>query len=676
MIMRAKYSTGWPGKIKEMIILLMGPMGCGKTTIGKLLATKSGWPFYDGDDFHPPENVAKMQGGIALTDEDRWVWLETLRELIAQLLQEGTNAILACSALKQAYRDILGVDQKTVITVYLQGSFELLRKRVSERQHPYMSKELLQSQLDTLEEPAGGLTADIAASPEIIVDRIMDELKLMSGIKRSFPAAMTEKITQRKSKMETRDIGLIGLAVMGQNLVINMERNGFGVAVYNRSSQTTADFINGAAAGKNISGTYSVEELLAALKKPRKIMIMVKAGAPVDAVIAQLKPHLMPGDLVLDGGNSHFSDTDRRCREMEALGIHYLGVGVSGGEEGALWGPSIMPGGTRKAYALVEPILRAIAARVDEEPCVAWMGPRGAGHLVKMVHNAIEYGDMQLIAEAYDLLNRGLGLSARQIQEVFSQWKEGPLSSYIIEITAKIFTVIDEETNNPLLEMILDQAGQKGTGRWTVQAALDLGIPVSTISAAIDARMISSYRQERQEAALAFPLPVLPLAHHHDALIRTLGDALYVAKICSYAQGMALLRLASAEYDYSLDFCEIARIWRGGCIIRARLLDDIRAAFQEKPDLANLLLAPFFRDALLLRQEALREIVSLAVKAGIPLPGMSASLAYFDSYRSPRLPTNLIQAQRDYFGAHTYRRVDREGVFHTQWAHNQSAGSY
>lgn len=467
--------------------------------------------------------------------------------------------------------------------------------------------------------------------------------------------------------MEKLDIGLIGLAVMGQNLVLNMERNGFSVAVYNRSSQTTADFISGAAAGKNIAGTFSVEELFAALKKPRKIMIMVKAGAPVDAVIAQLKPHLDPGDLVMDGGNSHFPDTERRFREMEALGIHYLGVGVSGGEEGALWGPSIMPGGTGKAYSLVEPILRAIAAKVDGDACVAWIGPRGAGHFVKMVHNAIEYGDMQLIAEAYDFLSRGLGLSARAIQEVFSKWNEGPLSSYLIEITARIFSVIDEETKRPLVEMIRDQAGQKGTGRWTVQTALNFGIPVPTIGAAIDARAISSYRQEREAASRAFPIPVLPLTESSDDLIRTLGDALYVAKICSYAQGMALLRRAGAEYDYALDLGEIARIWRDGCIIRARFLDDVRAALRERPDLPNLLVAPFFRDAVLIRQQALREIVSLAARAGIPLPGMNASLAYFDSYRSLCLPTNLTQAQRDYFGAHTYRRVDREGIFHTQW---------
>jgi 6-phosphogluconate dehydrogenase len=467
--------------------------------------------------------------------------------------------------------------------------------------------------------------------------------------------------------MKTQDIGLIGLAVMGQNLVLNMERNGFGVAVYNRTALTTKAFIEGPAAGRNITAAYTIEELFASLKKPRVVMIMVKAGSPVDDMIAQLKPHLEPGDLVMDGGNSHFPDTERRSKEMEALGFSYLGVGVSGGEEGALWGPSIMPGGPREAYARVEPLLKAIAAKVNGEPCVTWIGPRGAGHFVKMVHNAIEYGDMQLIAEAYDLLHRGLDLSADELHGVFARWNEGRLSSYLIEITAKIFTCSDDLTKSPLVEMIMDQAGQKGTGRWTIQAAPELGVPIPTIDAAVSARCISSFKQERLDAARVFPIAPGRYGGDRDTFIEAVGDALYVAKICSYAQGMALLRRASEEYDYRLDYGEIARIWRGGCIIRARFLDDVRAAFRENPDLANLLLAPFFRDEVLSRHTALRQAVKASAELGIPTPGMSASLAYFDSYRSGRLPANLIQAQRDYFGAHTYRRVDREGVFHTKW---------
>jgi 6-phosphogluconate dehydrogenase len=467
--------------------------------------------------------------------------------------------------------------------------------------------------------------------------------------------------------MEQQDIGLIGLAVMGQNLVLNMERNGFGVVVYNRTGSTTTAFMEGPASGKKITAAYTLEELFASLKKPYKVIIMVKAGAPVDEVIAQIKPYLEPGDLIMDGGNSHFRDTDRRSKEMEAKGNRYMGVGISGGEEGALWGPSIMPGGPREAYDLVEPILKSIAAKVNHEPCVTYIGPRGAGHFVKMVHNAIEYGDMQLIAESYDILHRGLGLSEDELHEIFSQWNKGPLSSYLIEITASIFTCIDDKTRKPLVEMILDEAEQKGTGRWTIQAALDLGVPVPTLSSAVEARTLSAYKVERMEAAKFFPMPVNRYKGDRAPFVNEVGDALYVSKICSYAQGMALLRKASEEYDNHFDCSEIARIWRGGCIIRARFLDDVQAAFKEKPSLSNLLIAPFFNKEVLTRHEALRHVVEASIESGIPTPGMSASLAYFDSYRSGRLPANLIQAQRDYFGAHTYRRVDQEGIFHTKW---------
>jgi 6-phosphogluconate dehydrogenase len=467
--------------------------------------------------------------------------------------------------------------------------------------------------------------------------------------------------------MKLQDIGLIGLAVMGQNLVLNMERNGFGVGVYNRTESTTTAFIEGPASGKNITATYTLKDLFASLKKPHVVTIMVKAGAPVDEVIAQLKPYLESGDLIIDGGNSHFRDTERRSKEMEAKGIRYMGVGISGGEEGALWGPSIMPGGPREAYDLVEPILKSIAAKVNNEPCVTYIGPRGSGHFVKMVHNAIEYGDMQLIAEAYDVLHRGLKLSEDELHEVFARWNKGPLSSYLIEITAHIFTCIDNKTKRPLVEMILDQAEQKGTGQWTIQAALELGVPIPTINAAVEARILSTYKLERMEAAKVFLIPVSPYRGDRDTLVNEVGDALYVSKICSYAQGMALLRRASEEYNYNLDYSEIARIWRGGCIIRARFLDDVRATFEENPNLSNLLIAPFFHEEVLSRHTALRHVVGTSIELGIPAPGMSASLAYFDSYRSGRLPANLIQAQRDYFGAHTYRRVDQEGIFHTKW---------
>ncbi|RLC57261.1 MAG: phosphogluconate dehydrogenase (NADP(+)-dependent, decarboxylating) [Chloroflexota bacterium] len=463
------------------------------------------------------------------------------------------------------------------------------------------------------------------------------------------------------------DFGLIGLAVMGQNLALNVERNGFSVAVYNRTAARTKEFMAERAVGKNIVAGYTIEEFVGLLKKPRKIMLMVKAGAPVDAVIEQLKPHLEPGDLLIDGGNSFFGDTERRAAELERRGILYIGTGVSGGEYGALDGPSIMPGGQKEAYALVEPIFKAIAARVDGDPCVTYIGPRGAGHYVKMVHNGIEYGDMQLIAESYDILSRGAGLSAAELHEVFAEWNQGELSSYLIEITADIFAKIDEETGKPLVEVILDEAKQKGTGKWTSQNALDLGVPTPTINAAVESRIISSYKDERVAASAVLSGPTARYQGDRERLVRAVRAALYAAKICSYAQGFTLLRVASREYDYNLPLGDIARIWRGGCIIRARFLDKIRAAFERNPSLLNLLLDPDFAEAVQSRQDEWRFVVQTAVGLGIPCLAFSASLAYYDAYRSARLPANLTQAQRDYFGAHTYRRIDKEGSFHTEW---------
>ena len=467
--------------------------------------------------------------------------------------------------------------------------------------------------------------------------------------------------------MSESDIGLIGLAVMGQNLVLNMERNGYQVSVFNRTSERTDDFIKGPAAGKNITATYSIEELVGSIKKPRKVMMMVKSGAPVDAVIEQLTPYLEGGDLIIDGGNSFFRDTERRSQALEAPGLNYLGVGISGGEEGALWGPSIMPGGHLQAYTHVEQIFIDIAAKVNGDPCVTYIGPRGAGHYVKMVHNGIEYGDMQLIAEAYDLLHHGLGLSAAELNDVFTDWNQDVLASFLIEITADIFDYEDEETGVPLVELILDKAKQKGTGKWASQEALDLGVPTPTINAAVEARILSAYKVEREKAAEIYPGKTRRFRGDRMNFIEAVKDALYASKINTYAQGMALLATASQEYDYNLNLAEIARIWRGGCIIRADLLEDIRAAYADNPNLSNLLLVPFFRDALVARQDAWRFVMQTAVDLEIPTPAMSASLAMFDGYRRSRLPANLIQAQRDYFGAHTYQRVDRKGTFHTEW---------
>jgi 6-phosphogluconate dehydrogenase len=467
--------------------------------------------------------------------------------------------------------------------------------------------------------------------------------------------------------MEKADIGLVGLAVMGQNLVLNIERNGYCVAVYNRTTRTMREFVD-AHPSRDLIACETLEELVDSLESPRKIMLMVKAGSPVDAVIEQLKPLLDPGDLLIDGGNSYFRDTERRSGELETDGILYIGTGVSGGEEGALWGPSIMPGGQQEAWEMIQPILEAIAAKAEDgEPCVTYIGPRGAGHYVKTVHNGIEYGDMQLIAEAYDFLHRGLGLSADELHEVFAEWNEQELESYLIEITSNIFAKLDGETGKPLVDVILDEAKQKGTGKWTSQDALDLGAPIPTINAAVESRIISSFKEERVAASELISGPVILFEGDRAAMIDNVGEALYAAKICSYAQGFALLRAASAEYDYALNYGEIARIWRAGCIIRARLLDDIREAFAQDSSLTNLLLDPAFRQAVESRQMALRRVVQAAIGMGIPVLAMSASLAYFDAYRTARLPANLTQAQRDYFGAHTYRRLDKEGSFHTEW---------
>ncbi len=471
--------------------------------------------------------------------------------------------------------------------------------------------------------------------------------------------------------MSHQQFGLIGLAVMGQNLVLNIERNGYPVAVYNRTTAVTEEFVAGPAAGKNIKPTRSLEEFVSALERPRKIQIMVKAGGAVDAVISQLKPLLDPGDLIIDGGNSFYPDTERRAKELEAEGFQYLGLGVSGGEEGALWGPSLMPGGTKTAYAVVEPLMRSIAAKAkDGEPCVAYLGPGGSGHYVKMVHNGIEYGDMQLIAEAYDILHRGAGISNEELHEIFKAWNESELSSFLIEITANIFTKMDDDSEQHLVDVILDKAGQKGTGRWTSQNALDLGAAIPTITAAVDARILSAIKAERVQAAKILCGPTARYEGDKNHLIDSVKAALYASKICSYAQGLALLRAASEEYQYALDFASIPGLWRAGCIIRAELLDDIMQAYVRDPQLPNLLLDQEFKDAVDSRQAAWREVVMTAISLGIPVPATSASLAYFDSYRTARLSANLIQAQRDYFGAHTFERLDKEGVYHADWLGN------
>jgi 6-phosphogluconate dehydrogenase len=471
-------------------------------------------------------------------------------------------------------------------------------------------------------------------------------------------------------KMNTNqcDIGLIGLAVMGENLALNLESKGFSVAVFNRTTEVTEKFAAGRAKGKNIQPTRTMEEFVAALKKPRIAMMMIKAGKPVDIVIGEIAPLLERGDVLIDGGNSLFTDTQRRGKELEGTGIHFVGMGVSGGEEGALKGPSLMPGGSPESWDIIAPIFRKIAAQVDGEPCCRYMGPDGAGHYVKMVHNGIEYGDIQLICEAYAILKDILEMQAPELADVFAEWNKGELDSYLIQITSEIFQKIDPDTGRPLVDMILDKAGQKGTGIWTLQSAIRQSVVISTINAAVEARVISSRKEERVAASKILPQPRdRKFTGNRARFVDAIRDALYASKIVSYAQGMELLRSGSTEYKWNLNLSDIATIWRGGCIIRAKFLNRIVEAYQRDPALHNLLLDRYFTRAIKKAQRNWRVAVTTAIKHGVPVPAFSASLAYFDSYRSAWLPANLLQAQRDFFGAHTYERIDKPGVFHTEW---------
>ena len=469
--------------------------------------------------------------------------------------------------------------------------------------------------------------------------------------------------------MNSYSIGVIGLGVMGRNLALNIERNGYPAAGFDLDEKQRATAAE-RFVGKKMTVCPTLSGFLSLLESPKKILMMVPAGKPVDAVIQELIPHLAPGDILIDGGNTYFPDTERRTRELTARGLHYIGTGVSGGEEGALWGPSIMPGGSPAAWPHVKPILQAIAAKVaDGTPCCEWVGNGGAGHFVKMVHNGIEYGDMQMICEAYYLMERLLGLSAAEMGEVFHTWNQGDLNSYLIENTAAIMTKRDERTGRPMIDVILDTAGQKGTGKWSSQVALDLGVPAMTIAEAVFARTLSAIKEERVAAAKVLPGPQVRFDGDKTAFIEQIRQALYAAKICSYAQGFQLMAAASREFNYGLNFGQIALLWRGGCIIRAQFLDKIKKAFDDQPDLPNLLLAPYFRTAMAGHHSAWRAVVSKAVELGISIPAFSSALAYYDGYRSGRLPANLLQAQRDYFGAHTYERIDapRGQFFHTEW---------
>lgn len=468
--------------------------------------------------------------------------------------------------------------------------------------------------------------------------------------------------------MEKTDIGLVGLAVMGENLVLNMESKGFSVSVYNRTVEKVDNFVSGRAKGKNIVGTRSVEEFAQSLSKPRKVMIMVKAGKPVDAFIDQVIPYLEKGDIIIDGGNSNYDDSIRRTEYVESKGLLYIGTGVSGGEEGALKGPSIMPGGSPAAWPHVKDIFQKISAQVNNEPCCEWIGANGAGHYIKMVHNGIEYGDMQLICEGYQIMKELLGMSADEMHDVFAEWNKGELDSYLIEITRDILGFKDED-GQPMVDKILDTAGQKGTGKWTGISALSMGIPLTLIGEAVFARCLSAQKEERIKASQFLTGPKPAFDGDKKSFINDIKEALFASKLISYAQGFALFREAAKEYNWDLNYGEIAKIWRGGCIIRSAFLNDITQAFNQQPDLENLLMAPFFKQKVEAAQQGWRRVVAVAITNGIPVPALATALNYYDGYRSERLPANLLQAQRDYFGAHTYERVDkpRGEFFHTNW---------
>src|SRR6202158_4533941 len=472
-----------------------------------------------------------------------------------------------------------------------------------------------------------------------------------------------------ETSAKTAKIGMIGLAVMGENLAMNIERNGFPIAVFNRDPAKVDSFV-ARTQGKQVIPTKSPEEFVRALERPRKVILLVKAGDPVDWTINQIKPFLEAGDIVIDGGNSYFVDTERREKALKAEGFNFIGSGVSGGEKGALWGPSLMPGGDREAYEHIRPIWEAIAAKVDDGPCVTYIGPGGAGHFVKMVHNGIEYGDMQLIAEAYDIMRNELGRGAAEMADVFDDWNRGDLESFLIEITAKILRVKDPATGKPMVDLILDKAGQKGTGKWTSQIALDLGVVIPTIDAAIVTRTLSSQKEERLEASKQLSGPALkPYGGDKKAMIEAIHDALYASKICSYAQGMNLIRAGSEKWNWNINLGEVSRIWKGGCIIRAQFLDKIKQAYQRRSDLPNLLLDPDFKAWVEEAQPNWRLAVTTAMQQGVPVLAMASSLNYFDMYRTANLPLNLTQAQRDFFGSHTYVRTDNpgQGPVHTEW---------
>lgn len=625
-----------------MIYIIMGVSGVGKTTIGKSLAQHLEIPFYDADDFHPTVNKDKMASGTALQDDDRWPWLDTIVSNYTEW--ESTGAVLACSALKEVYRTRLLVDHIKVQLIYLSASFDAVQERLSTRAAHFFNPTLLQSQFDTLEAPQMGVICDAIQSEEMLLGAIMNKI-------------------QKGNKSQ---LGLIGLGVMGKSLSRNFANNAIRLSLYNRhvkgiEEDVATHFVNAFPELKDCKGFDDITNFVGSLTLPRKIFLMVQAGPAVDAVVDTLLPHLSDGDVIMDGGNSHYLDTERRVQELKDKGIHFLGVGVSGGEEGALKGPSIMPGGTDVGYREVGEFLEAIAARDSTgNACCAKVGLGGSGHFVKMIHNGIEYAEMQLITEVYDIMRSHGGFSLEEIAAIFDTWNAGNENSYLLEITSTILR--KEEDGQPLIDSILDKAKQKGTGSWSTTAALQIGASFDTIAQAVLARIISSEKEQRLQGERVYAVTKKQLTNLH---IDTIRKAYQTARIINHAIGFETLRKASSHYDWNLNLSEIARIWTNGCIIRSTLLEDLVIELKEYDD--TILFYPSIVQEVQVGQLALKEVVQQSISAGASVPVLSAAINYFNALVQGTSAANMIQAQRDFFGAHTYERTDKEGDFHTIW---------
>ena len=641
-----------------MVFVLMGVSGCGKSTIGRMLAHELQIPFYDADDFHSRENIRKMSAGHPLTNEDRYPWLMMLAEKIAAWNREG-DAILACSAMKAIYRETLSSRGKALF-IYLKGDKALILNRIRMRGNHFMPVELLNSQFHDLEEPDEAIIVPVDTPPADIVSMIICELS-----KRGLAA-------KKQRLIMNADIGIFGLGVMGQGLCLNLKTHGFVVSCYNREvkgieEDVAIGFLKSRGAGKRIIGANSVKAFIETLKRPRKVMFMIKADA-VDEAISLVLPYLEKGDVLIDGGNSDFRDTERRIRHLEEKGVYFIGAGISGGEEGALHGPAIMPGGAVEAWSMVRDIFSSIAAKLpDGSPCCTWIGPGGAGHFVKMVHNSIEYVEMEIIAETYHIMRELLSMTCDETALIFEEWNRGELAGYLISITAEILRK-KEHDGGFLIERILDISGQKGTGMNAANTSLDLGIPTCCIHTAVSVRLLSKMKEERLLASRIFRKPEL-LSAQRESLLEDLRNAVLASKIISIAEGFSLLRAGSIAYEWHLDLAGIARIWQNGCIIKAKLFEAVESSCRHNPHAGHILFEPTFAEILNRCQKGWRSSVMAAIGSGIPVPCLASALSYFDGFRSGWLPANLIQAQRDFFGAHGYERIDHSGgeVFHTKW---------